>query len=382
MNKCISKHPFSYCACTRYEKNMATIPPPYRNTKYTNPLWVMFFDPDTNEPYYYNTENGDTSWEDPQPPEGASEFVHEVALAEEEASLKGLDLGGEMMEEVEKNFYLKRVIDQEVDRGIPPYLSDEWRKRPARKQADKDVSKFAYKEGSEVYNIWYHKYTGDRFDGTIRETAATRCDPWLDSGWTSADSSKAELASFCIWFAKGCCSRGSGCKYKHRVPGKDDETDQMLDVFGRARHADHKGDMGGVGSFMKECRCLYISEITIDRTEPDCIQRLEAQLWRLFHPWGPIESIRIIPNKLIAFVKFEYRAAAEFAKVACADQPCGISEAINVRWAFEDPNPRAIEQARIDARDTFYRLVEKRISEMSVQDRVDAGLIEPVEGNS
>lgn len=335
----------------------------------------MFVDPETNEPYFYNTENGDTSWEDPQPPEGAEEFAQEVVKVEREAGLRGLDLG-EMMEEVEKNFYLKRVIDQEVDRGVPPYLSEEWRKRPARKQVEQDVAKFAYKEGSEVYNIWYHKYTGDRFDGSIREAAQHRCDPWLDSGWTQADRSKAEVASFCIWFAKGSCSRGSACKYKHRVPGRDDEPDQMLDVFGRARHADHKDDMGGVGSFMKECRSLYISEITIDRTQPDCIPRLEAQIWRLFHPWGPIESIRIIPNKLIAFVKYEYRAAAEFAKVACADQPCGIAEAINVRWAFEDPNPRAVEQAKIDARDTFYRLVEKRISEMSIEERVQAGLLE------
>lgn len=335
----------------------------------------MFFDPDTSDAYFYNTENGDTSWEDPSPPDGADEFSKELENVQEEAELRGLDLD-EMMEEVEKNFYLKRVIDQEVDRGIPPYLSDEWRKRPARKQADADTSRVSYKEGSEVYNIWYHKYTGDRFDGSIREASQTKCDPWLDSGWTQADSAKSDDASFCIWFAKGSCSRGSGCKYKHHIPSRSDESDQMLDVFGRARHADHKDDMGGVGSFMKECRCLYISEINIDRTHPDCIQRLEAQLWRLFHPWGPIESIRIIPNKLIAFVKFEYRSAAEFAKVACADQPCGISEAINVRWAFEDPNPRAVEQAKIDARDTFYRLVEKRISEMSIEERIDRGLID------
>jgi hypothetical protein len=150
----------------------------------------------------------------------------------------------------------------------------------------------------------------------------------------------------------------------------------MLDIFGRERHAAHKDDMGGVGTFTKECRSLYISEIKIDRTQPDCIQKLEAQIWKLFHPWGPIESIRVIPNKVIAFVKYEYRAAAEFAKVACADQPCGLAEAINVRWAFEDPNPKAVEQALIENRDNFFAMLQKRISQMSIQDRIDAGLLD------
>ena len=358
---------------------MAPLSPPYRNTPYDNPTWVMFYDSDTAKPYFFNTKTGDTSWEDPEPPHGAEAY----AIEEEKAKIlakSGVIDEDEMLEALEKNYYLQNVIEKEIDRGTPPYLSQEWRTRPARKQAERDSKQYAYKEGSEVYNVWYHKYTGDRFDGSVREAAQTLCDPWLDSGWTEADSRKAEEASFCLWFAKGCCTRGSSCKYKHRVPSRRDETDQMIDCFGRERHAGHKDDMGGVGSFMKECRCLYISEIKIDRTHPDCIQRLEAQLWKLFHPWGPIESIRVIPNKVIAFVKFEYRSAAEFAKVACADQPCGIADAINVRWAFEDPNPRAIEQAVIDTRDMFFKLVEQRISIMSVKEREDLGLEKPASG--
>jgi hypothetical protein len=52
-----------------------------------------------------------------------------------------------------------------------------------------------------------------------------------------------------------------------------------------------------------------------------------------------------------------------------------LSEAINVRWAFEDPNPRAAEQAEIDTRDEFFSLVEKRIAAMSYGERVDRGLL-------
>jgi hypothetical protein len=355
----------------------ASITPPYRSTPYQNPTWVLFIDPESHEPYFFNTVTGETSWEDPEPPVGAALFEKEKQRAKER--LEQGDIGTEEIDEdIEKNYYLQTMIEREIDRGIPPYLSDDWRTRPARKQTERDNSKFSYREGTESYNKWYGRYSKDRFDDTIRETASTVCDPWLDPGWTQADSRNSEEASFCLWFAKGCCTKGSACRYKHRVPTKEDDTknEHMMDIFGRERHANHKDDMGGVGSFMKECKTLYISEITIDRTQPDCIQRMEAQLWKLFHPWGPIESIRVIPNRMIAFVKYEYRSAAEFAKVACADQPCGIAEAINVRWAFEDPNPRAVEQGIIDTRDQFFAAIEARIASMSHQERIERGLLE------
>jgi len=337
----------------------------------------MFSDIESGKPYFFNTVTGDTSWEDPEPPHGVREFQEELERTKSIAQSKAID-PDELQDEIERNYFLQTMIESELNRGVPPYLSEAWRTRPARKQSERDPHKFAYKEGSENYNLWYHRYISDRFDASIREAAQTICDPWLDSGWTEADRRGAHNASFCLWFAKGCCTRGPGCKYKHRVPTTfDDEgNDQMLDIFGRERHAAHKDDMGGVGTFTKECRSLYISEIKIDRTQPDCIQKLEAQIWKLFHPWGPIESIRVIPNKVIAFVKYDYRAAAEFAKVACADQPCGLAEAINVRWAFEDPNPKAVEQARIENRDQFFALLQKRISQMSLQERVNAGLLD------
>ena len=354
----------------------SVVPPPYRKTAYDNPAWVLFIDSESSKPYFFHPESGETSWEDPQPPMGAALYANAV-VKQTELVMAGNADADMFLEDVEKNFYLQTAIDSEIDRGVPPYLSEDWRTKPARKQAERDMSKIAYREGAEMYNVWFHKYSGQRSDDTIRHAATSRCDPWSDAGWTQADSKNAEEAPFCLWFAKGACSRASSCRYKHHVPSREEDVkaDQMVDIFGRERHADHKDDMGGVGSFMKECRALYVSEIQLDRTQQDCVQRLEAQLWKLFHPWGPIESIRVIPNKLIAFVKFEYRTAAEFAKVACGNQPCGLSEAINVRWAFEDPNPRAAEQAIIDTRDQFFSLVERRIAAMSVQERTDRGLL-------
>lgn len=343
------------------------IPVSYTKTPYDNPRWVLFIDPDSRKPYYFNTQTGETSWDDPEPVLEATDKVAEGKVDEPSVSL----------DESERDAFLMAEVEKELDRGVPPYMSDDWKSRPARRQSSTDTGSVAYREGSERYNIWYHRVSMDRFDESVRVAATCSCDPWLDSGVTEADSKKAESPHFCMWFAKGSCSRGALCRYKHRVPTRkdDEESDQMVDIFGRERHAQHKDDMGGVGSFLKECKCLYISDIVLEKDEPNAVQKLEAQIWRLFHPWGPIESIRIIPSRLIAFVKYEYRSAAEFAKVACANQPCGLSPAINVRWAFEDPNTRAVEQSEIETREKFYSEVEKRISAMSYKERLERGLL-------
>lgn len=335
-------------------------------TAHFNPSWVLFYDRVTGNPYFYNIVTHATAWEDPEPDANFAGGVRD-------SSTEGDDIPDNPAE----NGTLMDEVDASILVGLPPYISTAWRCRNARQQAKLDSKSVAYREGEDSFNLWYHKYTSDRFDTTIVEPAESKCDPWADAGLTRADQDTSRSTVFCIWFAKGACSRGAECAYRHRVPTRDDDNgnEQMYDIFGRKRHAEHKDDMGGVGSFLKDCRCLYISELVVDRDSPDAVQRLEAQLWRLFHPFGPIESIRVIPNKAIAFIKYEYRSAAEFAKVACANQPLGLSRAINVRWAFEDPNPRAAEQANIDNRTAFYASVERRIAAMSSKDREKLGLI-------
>ena len=53
-----------------------------------------------------------------------------------------------------------------------------------------------------------------------------------------------------------------------RVPQREDleraQEDNLKDVFGRARHATHKDNLAGVGSFNKECRTLLVSRIKLD----------------------------------------------------------------------------------------------------------------------
>lgn len=43
----------------------------------------------------------------------------------------------------------------------------------------------------------------------------------------------------------------------------DEHFDPMKDIFGRDRHRADKEDMSGVGSFMRECKTLYIAGLTI-----------------------------------------------------------------------------------------------------------------------
>jgi hypothetical protein len=54
--------------------------------------------------------------------------------------------------------------------------------------------------------------------------------------------------------------------------------------------------------------------------------------------------VRVIHDKSIAFVRYKLRAAAEFAKEAMTDQSLGYKEVLNVRWANDDPNPRAQQE--------------------------------------
>lgn len=207
--------------------------------------------------------------------------------------------------------------------------TEEWLQRPARKQVD-DISRkeAAYVEGNYDYNIWYDKYLTDTQDKyKKRMPSFTKCDPEKDAGFTKADSyQKSGEAWFCVYFARGSCTEGVNCRYYHRVPTHDDclrQTDNIRDVFGRARHASHKTDMTGIGSFNKECRTLYITGVPISGGQNP--QKTATQkIYSIFSPWGEIEDIAFSTKGLRggnrAFIKYAHRYYAEFAREALTDQ--------------------------------------------------------------
>lgn len=110
-----------------------------------------------------------------------------------------------------------------------------------------------------------------------------------------------------------------------------------IDCFGRDKHSDYRDDMGGVGSFMRQNRTIYVGRIHVS----DDIEEIVA---RHFAEWGQIERTRVLNTRGVAFITYSNEANAQFAKEAMAHQSLDHNEILNVRWATQDPNPMA--QAR------------------------------------
>lgn len=137
-----------------------------------------------------------------------------------------------------------------------------------------------------------------------------------------------------MFFAKGLCPKGHECEYLHRLPGLYDLFNPNVDCFGRDKHSDYRDDMGGVGSFMRQNRTLYVGRIHVT----DDIEEVVA---RHFAEWGQVDRTRVLNSRGVAFVTYTNEANSQFAKEAMAHQSLDHSEILNVRWATVDPNPLA-----------------------------------------
>lgn len=253
------------------------------------------------------------------------------------------------------------------------------RKRPARPQVDSASIKFEPPpQTGTTFNIWYNKWSGgDREDKYLSKTAAPgRCNVHTDSGYTRAD--KVVGSYFCLFFAKGLCPRGHECEYLHRLPGLHDLFNPNVDCFGRDKHSDYRDDMGGVGSFMRQNRTLYVGRIHVTSD-------IEEVVARHFKEWGDIERIRVLNSRGVAFVTYVNEANSQFAKEAMAHQALDHSEVLNVRWATVDPNPmaqkreaRKIEEQAAEAvrralPEEFVRELEGRDPDAAKRRRVEGG---------
>ncbi|MCJ1340798.1 Pre-mRNA-splicing factor [Bachmanniomyces sp. S44760] len=209
------------------------------------------------------------------------------------------------------------------------------KRRPARPQVDPSTMKSEPPpQTGTIFNIWYNKWSGgDREDKYLSKThAAGRCDVAKDSGYTRAD--KVPGSYFCLFFAKGLCPRGHECEYLHRLPGIHDLFNPNVDCFGRDKHSDYRDDMGGVGSFMRQNRTLYVGRIHVT----DDIEEIVA---RHFAEWGQVDRIRVLTARGVGFITYTNEANSQFAKEAMAHQSLDHNEILNVRWATMDPNPMA-----------------------------------------
>ncbi|RDL35038.1 Uncharacterized protein BP5553_06969 [Venustampulla echinocandica] len=239
------------------------------------------------------------------------------------------------------------------------------KRRPARAQVDaSQVKSEPPPQTGTIFNIWYNKWSGgDREDKYLSQTAAEgRCNIARDSGYTTADNISGSY--FCLFFARGICPRGSECQYLHRLPGLHDMFNPNVDVFGRDRHSDYRDDMGGVGSFMRQNRTIYVGRIHVS----DDIEEVVA---RHFAEWGQVERVRVLNTRGVAFITYSNEANAQFAKEAMAHQSLDHNEILNVRWATADPNPMA--QAR------EVRRIEEQAAE-AVRRALPAEFVAEIEG--
>eukprot|EP01029_Cantina_marsupialis_P022763 TRINITY_DN5579_c0_g1_i1.p1 TRINITY_DN5579_c0_g1~~TRINITY_DN5579_c0_g1_i1.p1 ORF type:complete len:506 (+),score=137.03 TRINITY_DN5579_c0_g1_i1:121-1638(+) len=263
--------------------------------------WQQIVDPSSQQPYYYNSVSKNTTWTRP-----------ECLMA------------------------MSRKV-------LPPknqeQLMQEYLKRPARKQVDKD--EMGVVEGLHEKNIYFDKFlTFEKDDGTV-DPAETRCVISRDAGYTKADKAKQNNKTcFCIHFARGACAHGKECNYYHRIPMTNDMRwiDEFHDVFGRKRHKAKREDMRGVGSFEEECKSLFVTGLKYIPNY-DVISVLKIH----FGEWGPVERVFPIQKQAAAVVRFRTRYHAEFAKVAMTGQELDKKEVVGIRWAYEDKNVKGLE---------------------------------------
>ncbi|KAG7127744.1 Pre-mRNA-splicing factor CWC2 like protein [Verticillium longisporum] len=239
------------------------------------------------------------------------------------------------------------------------------KRRPARPQVDPSfITSEPPPQTGTIFNIWYNKWSGgDREDKYLSKTHSKgRCNVAKDTGYTRAD--KVVGSFFCLFFARGICPKGQDCEYLHRLPGIHDIFNPNVDCFGRDKHSDYRDDMGGVGSFMRTNRTVYVGRIHVS----DDIEEVVA---RHFAEWGQIERTRVLNTRGVAFVTYSNEANAQFAKEAMAHQSLDHDEVLNLRWATADPNPMA--QAR------EARRIEEQAAE-AVRRALPAEFVAEIEG--
>jgi hypothetical protein len=140
--------------------------------------------------------------------------------------------------------------------------------------------------------------------------------------------------------------------------------DSSKDCFARDKFSDYRDDMGGVGSFNRQNRTLYVGRIKETGPGPET----EEVVTRHFKEWGEIERstsselliktghmnfsllVRVLQYRSVAFVTYVSEFSAQFAKEAMACQSLDNDEILNVRWATEDPNPvqKVAEKRRLE----------------------------------
>lgn len=284
--------------------------------------WQQHLSEDHKAYFYHNTKTDERVWELPEAVAKLAEVYFE-SKAEHENELQTRNL---------ENFISKDQLKKGHN------FKDDWMERPAAIQKDLRYEQdFAYKEGDYEYNIWYDKTIQDEIV-PVKEASKNRCDPTIHCGYTKADTHERHQSFFCFHFSRGNCYLGHNCNFYHHIPSLEEclAIDNGKDIFGRSRFATHRKDNQGIGNFLKETRTLKVSDFCVPQDTPNGVVAAYEVLWRHFSLWGEIEDIFFLTGHNIAYIRYEHRCMAEFAKEAMRDQTLDADEIVTVQWCEND----------------------------------------------
>ncbi|EDO18156.1 hypothetical protein Kpol_1031p63 [Vanderwaltozyma polyspora DSM 70294] len=253
-----------------------------------------------------------------------------------------------------------------------------WKERSAKVQVrESDLPSSIPPQTGLSFNLWYNKWSQGH-SGNARFVNPYRLEPNLHSGVSRGDLEGNKF--FCLYFAKGLCCLGKKCTYKHHIPEEEDTIQLnlktgVLDCFGREKFGEFRDDMGGVGSFRKQNKTLYIGGLTGSLNNKNLSNsQIESRLRFMFGRLGEIERIRYVESKNCAFVSFRFQCNAEFAKEAMSNQTLLIPSdkewdarkegtGLLVKWANDDPDPKAKkrmqQESEKEAVNVMKKLLEK-----------------------
>ena len=144
------------------------------------------------------------------------------------------------------------------------------------------------------------------------------------------------------------------------------------DIFGRERHREDRADMGGVGSMFRPNKTLYVN---FGGASSYGKEKLKDMIHKTFVQYGSIDQLKVIMAKGIAFVTYDIRASAEFAKECLSNQSLlgsTMNEILDVRWSYDDQNPVAVIKRKREAEQELATAV-KRVVDSSMPSEQDAG---------
>lgn len=266
-----------------------------------------------------------------------------------------------------------------------------WRERSARVQVkEADLPSSMPAQTGLVFNLWYNKWSQGQ-SGQTRFVNPYRLDTRAHSGITRGDKEGTKF--FCLYFAKGMCCLGKRCQYKHHIPEDDDilqlsmKTD-VLDCFGREKFGDYRDDMGGVGSFRKHNRTLYVGGLSGSLNNKDLKpSQIESRIRYVSAKLGEIDRVRYVEDKNCAFVKYKHQSNAEFAKEALSNQTLLIptdkewedrkeGTGLLVKWANDDPDPEARKREEEEQKQESLKLMVKLLNKHVVENQNNGELKE------